>query len=165
MEFSISEKMSPEHFGREAPRLFAALAEWLQVPAESANHEGLRAFAPELARRAIADFYHARDAALAVKGKFSPLGKVARILAQFRAEIGFKREELLAALESHLRKAAGLFYHEIHDACQPLQSFCSKQLMIYEPRVALAKQMEETLGKTAGALGLPARLPDLVGTE
>ena len=159
IELSIWGKKSPEYFGQQASRLFAGMAEWLGISAETLNDEGFRALVPALARLAITDFYQALAAVTATQGKFAGLGKGGKILAQFRAEMGVKREALLATLEGHLRHATDLFHREPHAALQPLQSFCSRQLMIYEPRIALAKQMEETLGKTAAALGLPARPP------
>lgn len=164
MDLLIAAKKSPEHFGRQAPLLFGGLAQWLQIPPESLDSGGLRSLVPALTRLAIADFYHALEAATAVQGKFSALGKTAMILAQFRAEMGIKREELLATVEGHLRQAAGVFHDDVHAACLPLQNFCARQLMIYEPRVALAKQMEETLGKTAAALGIPPR-PAMAAAE
>ncbi len=156
---SVMDKRAPDYFVQQAPRLFEKAAGWLQVPADALKDEGLRAFAPAIAKLAIADFYHALAAATAMQGKLTALGKGAKILAQFRAEMAYKREELVATLEGHLRHATDLFFREPAAAFQPVQNFCSRQLMIYEPRVALAKQMEETLAKTAAALGLPPPLP------
>ena len=102
------QKIAATFLGRQAPLLFHGLAEWLKIPAENLDSGGLRALAPALARLSIADFYHAMEAATAVQGKFSALGKTATILAQFQAEIGMKREELLATLEAICASRQGI---------------------------------------------------------
>ena len=165
LELLIGEKKSPEHFRNVAPQLFAGIAAWLQVPADEVGRGGLRTLAPQLAKLAFADFHHALNAAIEMKGKFNAIGKNARIAAQFRAEMGFKREELLATVEHHLRDAAGIFHREVQLACLPMQNFCARQMMIYEPRLALAKQMDETLRKTAATLGIPSRTPPVPVAE
>ncbi len=165
LELLIGEKKSPEHFRNVAPELFAGIAEWLQVPAGEVGSGGLRTLAAPLAKLAFADFHHALGAAIVMKGKFNAIGKNARIAAQFRAEMGYKREELLAVVEGHLRRAAELFHREVLAACEPMQSFCAKQMMIYEPRLALAKQMDDTLRKTAATLGIASRPPPVPVAE
>ncbi|MGB8353221.1 MAG: dynamin family protein [Chthoniobacteraceae bacterium] len=149
IQSTLTDNMSEVHLQWQMTEFFTETAEWLQIHRDA----GPNGVTTALACFVAGDFSRALAGAAASAGSISGLMKRGKIQMQFRAEMAHHREELLAAMETHLRRATSQFYKEAGESLQPLQVFHTAQKTIYEARTAMVAQIRETFGQTERGLG------------
>ncbi len=153
LELTLLEKMSNASVEQQLTKLFAETTTWLRLPAGIMAAGGIATVVAILAHAAILDVTGSIAGVAAVLGTGLAIFKRRQIIDTFRKEMTDKREELLAPIGDHLRHAIDLFYQDLQSTFQPLQNFCSAQRRTYEPILARAKQLSDTLGKSSAEIG------------
>jgi small GTP-binding protein len=154
IELTLIERMSGRAIEEQMTRMFDDAATWMRLPAGIAVAGGAATAAAALAHLAIIGITGSVAGVAVLSGAAVAVVKRNRILGEFRKQMAEKREEILSPVEDHLRHAIGLFYQELGGTFQPLQAFCGAQRKIYEPVLTRLKQLDETFGKQAAALGV-----------
>ena len=155
IELTLVQNMSEREIQQQMAKLFEQASNSLRVPAGAAVAAGgIATIVAALAHTAILDVTGTVAAVAALVGTTVALVRRGRLISQFRAQIAQRREEMLMAIESHLRHAIEVFYQELTATFQPLHNFCAAQTKLYEPRMERIRQLQETLGKCAADLGI-----------
>jgi len=145
----LMENTSVVHQQWQMTEFLTETAEWLQIHRDA----GPGGVTTALACHAAGDFSRTLSKAAAAAGSISGLMKRGKIQAHFRAEMAHQREELLAAMETRLRRATEQFYKEAGESLHPLRIFFTAQKTIYEARAATVTQISETFSQTGRGLG------------
>jgi small GTP-binding protein len=154
IELSILEKSDGAAFEEQMTRLFSETAIWLRVPAGVLAAGGIATVvAAALTKLTILDITGSIAAIGALTGTVIAFSRRKKIIAGFRKQTTERREAMLRAIEDHLRHALNLFYQEIEQTYQPLKAFTTGQRRSIEPLLNRIREMEDTLGKCAAALG------------
>ncbi len=115
------------HLQWQMTEFFTETAEWLQIHRDAVSRAGC-GNVPALARASCGGDFSKTLAesggGIGSERSRAALMKRGKIQAHFRAEMAHWREELLATMEGHLRRAIEQFYKESQDeSLQPLQGF------------------------------------------
>src|SRR2546423_10326795 len=105
----------------------------------------------------VADVTGILAASAAIVGTIVAFTQRRRILAAYEREMEKKRDELVHAIEQQMRHAIDLFYKEVSVAFEPLAAFCVTERKRYEPLVAQADALKESLGGLSRRLGVSPR--------
>jgi GTPase SAR1 family protein len=151
---TLREKMSAVHVEDEMTLLFAATGAWMRAPAALVAAGVLATGAAAFLGSPMVSAAGAATGVALLLAVIVAVGRQNKIRSRFRAAMSQSREEVLAPIEDHLRHAVELFYQDLQNTFQPLQSFCAAQRKMYEPFVTRIRQLEETLGKCAAELGV-----------
>lgn len=154
MEETLVARMASHQFEREMTKLFDEAASWMRVPAGVAAVGGAATIAAALAKLAVADVTGTVAVVAALFGAVVAVSKRNKIITEFRSHFARNREGVLAPIEDQLRHAIALFYQDLGETFQPLQTFCAAQRRIYEPVLARLKQLDESLSSVGEKIGL-----------
>jgi hypothetical protein len=157
IELTLVQNMSEREIEQQMARLFKSASTSLRIPAGVAAAGGVATIVAAFAHTAILDVTGAVAAVAAVIGATVALIRRNNVITRFRAQIAQRREEMVNAIEGHLRHAIEIFYQELAATFQPLHNFCAAQRKLYEPRITRIRQLQETLSKCAGDLGIVQR--------
>ena len=157
IELTLLERGTHEQVEQQLGKMFADAAAWLRVPTAVAAGAGLAAIVAAVTHAAIFDVTGTIAGVAALLGTVLAVFKRQQIIKEFRKQMNEKRETVLSGIEEHLRHSIDKFYQELDSTFAPLRSFCVAQRKLYEPMLDRIKQLEDTFGKCAGALGEAAR--------
>ncbi|MDP9292463.1 MAG: dynamin family protein, partial [Verrucomicrobiota bacterium] len=152
IELTLMEKMSGAEVEAQLKKLFVETATWLRLPAGVAAASGLATLALALAHAAIVDVTGTIAGVAAVAGTVVAVLQRQKILAEFRDQMAAKRNEVLSAIEDHLRHAIELFYQELTATFLPLKNFCAAERKIYEPMITEMRELQLTFDRLAPQL-------------
>ena len=153
IEGTLTERMSNEKIEEQMTRLFSETSSWLRLPAGVAAAGGIAAIVGAvLAQTLIWEVAAVMAGVATIFGTAIAVAKRNQITAEFRSQMARKREEVLAPIEDHLRKAIAIFYEELEATFQPLQTFVAAQEKIYDPVLARLKQLDENFAKVSSQL-------------
>jgi len=146
LQLTLLEQMSDARVKEQLRSLFGETARWLRVPTGVAAAGGIAAVIAALTHTALVDFTGTVAGLAALTGTIYAVWRRRKILYQYRLQMNEKRGELTRALEVQLTHAIDVFYQEVGQTFEPLESFCESEAKRHFP-------LKEQLDKVDSSIG------------